>query len=392
MIYNFDEIVDRRNTNSLKYDFALERGRPEDILPLWVADMDFKAPPQVLEAMEQAVSHGIFGYSEVKKDYFDAIHSWFYHNFGWDVEEKWMIKTPGVVFAIAHAIKAFTKEGDGVLIQQPVYYPFEETILTNKRALVVNYLVYDNGKYSIDFDDFEKKIIEHHVKLFVLCNPQNPVGRVWTLDELTLMGEICIKHKVIVVSDEIHCDFIYPGYKHTVFANINETFAENTITCTSPSKTFNLAGLQVSNIFVKNPKLRQGMINEIDKTGYSQLNTLGLVACKAAYELGEPWLKELRAYLLGNLNFIRDYLKVNLPMIKLIEPEGTYLVWLDFKELNLSTKDMKDLIINKAKLWLDAGQMFGKTGRGFERINIACPRSIIEKALDQLNTAIKSLS
>ncbi len=392
MKYEFNDIVDRRNTNSLKYDFAVERGKPSDILPLWVADMDFKAPPEVLNALQKAVSHGIFGYSEVKRDYFAAVHDWFYQHFNWDTKEQWLIKTPGVVYAIALAVKALTKEKEGVLIQQPVYYPFEETILLNKRALVVNYLVYKDGKYSIDYDDFEQKIIEGNVKLFVLCNPQNPVGRVWTKEELTKMGEICIRHNVVIVSDEIHCDFTYPGFQHTVFANINETFAENTITCTSPSKTFNLAGLQVSNIFIKNDRLRNKIIYELDKSGYSQLNTLGLVACKAAYQYGEPWLEELKEYLLDNLNFVREFLKENLPMIKLIEPEGTYLIWLDFTKLNLTSGEMKELIVNKAKLWLDAGQMFGRNGVGFERINIACPRKLLQKAMEQLNTAIKSLS
>lgn len=388
MTYEFNKIIDRKNTNSLKYDFAVERGRPEDVLPLWVADMDFQAPAEVLEALSQAVAHGIFGYTEVKKDYFETIHAWFLKHFGWDTKEEWLVKTPGVVFAIALAVKAFTQEGDGVLIQQPVYYPFEETIRLNKRNLVINELVYQDGSYSIDYEDFEQQILEKKVKLFILCNPQNPVGRVWTADELTRMGEICLKHNVIVVSDEIHCDFTYPGFSHTVFANIKEAFGQNTITCTAPSKTFNLAGLQVSNIFIQNPALRNQFIAELDRSGYSQLNTLGLIACKAAYQYGEPWLEELRAYLYENLNFIREYLTKNLPMVKLVEPEGTYLVWLDFSALQLSHKEMKELIVNKAKLWLDAGQMFGKSGYGFERINIACPRDILKQALDQLAQAI----
>ncbi|MDF2514016.1 MAG: aminotransferase [Herbinix sp.] len=390
MGYEFDKIIDRKNTNSLKYDFAVERGRPEDVLPLWVADMDFQAPSEVLDALGQAVAHGIFGYTEVKKDYFEVIHAWFYKHFGWDVKEDWLIKTPGVVYAITLAVKAFTQEGEGVLIQQPVYYPFEETIILNKRTLAINNLVYQNGAYSIDYDDFEQQIITKKVKLFILCNPQNPVGRVWTVDELTRMGEICLKHNVIIISDEIHCDFIYPGYHHTVFSNINEAFAQNTVTCTAPSKTFNLAGLQVSNIFIQNSELRKKFIDELDRSGYSQLNTLGLIACKAAYQYGETWLTELRAYLYENLSFVREYLKENLPEVKLVEPQGTYLIWLDFSALNLSHRDMKDLIVNKAKLWLDAGQMFGKSGYGFERINIACPRAILKQALDQLVQAINS--
>lgn len=391
MSYDFNQIIDRRNTNSLKYDFAIERKKPSDILPLWVADMDFQAPSEVLDAIHKAVSHGIFGYTEVKKDYFDVLHDWLYRNFHWDTREDWLMKTPGVVFAITLAIRAFSKEGEGILIQQPVYYPFHEAILFNHRKLVVNSLVYEEDKYMIDFDDFENKIVTQNVKLFVLCNPQNPVGRVWTKDELTRMGNICLKHNVIVVSDEIHCDFTYPGYEHTVFANLNEEFAGNSIICTSPSKTFNLAGLQISNIFIKNDNLRLKMKRELDASGYSQCNTLGLVACKAAYQYGEPWLKELKAYLYENLSFTREYLKVHLPNITLIEPEGTYLIWLDFRKLNLTRKEMEQLIVHTAKLWLDPGHIFGPVGEGFERINIACPRAILKKALDQLTEAVNSL-
>ncbi len=391
MSYDFDGLIDRTNTNSLKYDFAVERGKPSDILPLWVADMDFPAPPEVLLKLQQAVSHGIFGYSEVKKDYFDVIHTWFYDHFGWDTKESWLVKTPGVVYAIAQTIKAFTAEGDGVMIQQPVYYPFQETIILNDRVLAVNSLVYKDGSYTIDYEDFEQKIIDKRVKLFILCNPHNPVGRVWSPKELTFLGDICLKHRVLIVSDEIHCDFTYPGFTHTVFASIKEAFAQNTITCTAPSKTFNLAGLQLSNIFIKNDSLRQKFKLELAKSGYSQLNTLGLVASKAAYQYGDPWLKELKTYLYDNLNFAREFLKERLPMIKLIEPQGTYLIWLDFKALHLTRKEMEQLIVHKAKLWLDPGHIFGKDGEGFERINIACPRELLKKALEQLETAINSL-
>lgn len=391
MNYNFDQIIDRRNTNSLKYDFAVERGKPSDLLPLWVADMDFQTPKEVLDALQLAVSHGIFGYSEVKTDYFNVLHDWFYDNFHWDTKENWLIKTPGVVYALTLSIKALTKEFDGVMLQQPVYYPFYEAIVLNNRKLVMNTLIYQDNQYSIDFEDFEQKIISEHVKLFILCNPQNPVGRVWTREELTRMGNICLKHNVTVVSDEIHCDFTYPGYEHTVFASLHEDFAQNSIICTSPSKTFNLAGLQVSNIFIKNDEIRRKIKLELDKSGYSQLNTLGLVACKAAYQYGGPWLKELKDYLYGNLNFVRNYLKENIPQVKLIEPQGTYLIWLDFTGLGLSRKQMEQLIVHKAKLWLDPGHIFGSAGEGFERINIACPREILQKALEQLKNALEEM-
>ncbi len=390
MEYNFDQIIDRRNTNSLKYDFAAERGKPADILPLWVADMDFSVPSEIQEAIYQAVSHGIFGYSEVKQDYFEVVHDWFYRHFDWDTKETWLIKSPGVVFALTMAIRALTKEGEGVMIQQPVYYPFSEMIRINSRKLVVNSLVYQDYQYSIDFDDFEEKIIKNQVKVFLLCNPHNPVGRVWTKEELLRLGEICLKHKVIVISDEIHCDFTYPGYQHIVFSNLNEEFAQNSITCTAPSKSFNLAGLQVSNIFIQNDALREKVKLEIAKSGYSQLNTLGLAACKAAYQHGEPWLMQLKAYLLGNLNYVREFIAEKLPMIKLIEPQGTYLIWLDFNEMQLTRKELEELIVHKAKLWLDPGHIFGLEGSGFERINIACQRQTLEKAMDQLYQAVIS--
>lgn len=390
MQYNFDEIIDRKNTNCLKYDFAVERGKPEGVLPLWIADMDFQAPQEVIEEIIKAASHGIFGYSDVKCDYFETIQNWFLKHHNWHTKASWLVKTPGIVFAIAMAIKAFTREGEGVLVQQPVYYPFSGTVRANKRNLVVNSLIYNDGHYSIDFVDFENKIANNNVKLFLLCSPHNPVGRVWTLEELTKMGEICLKHNVIVLSDEIHCDFTFPGFTHTVFANINEDFAQNSIVCTAPSKTFNLAGLQVSNIFIKNEILREKMLYEIDACGYSQLNTLGLVACKAAYQHGEEWLHQLKEYIYGNLQFLKDSLKVNLPNIKLVDPQGTYLVWLDFSGLAITKEELADLIIKKANLWLDSGQIFGDEGLFFERINIACPRSILKKALDQLSSALNT--
>ena len=391
MKYNFDEIVDRKNTDSLKYDFAIERGKPEGILPLWVADMDFKTPPEVIEALIEKSNHGIFGYTESKNDYFEVLQDWFQNNFSWKIEREWLVKTPGIVYAICTAIRALTNKGDAVIIQQPVYYPFSESVLINERKLVVNELVYSEGKYTIDFDDFEKKIIENNVKMFILCNPHNPVGRVWSMDELVRLGDICINHDVLVVSDEIHADFIYPGFKHYIFADLKPEFSKISITCTAPSKTFNLAGLQISNIFIPNREIKHRFKAEIVKSGYSQLNTMGITACKAAYSYGIEWLHELKEYLLGNLNLVRSFVAEKLPQLKLIEPEGTYLIWLDFNKLGLNEKQLEDLIINKAGLWLDAGTMFGQGGEGFQRINIACPRIILEKALNQLEQAINSL-
>ncbi|QNU68616.1 pyridoxal phosphate-dependent aminotransferase [Ruminiclostridium herbifermentans] len=387
---NFDEIIDRKNTNCLKYDFTFERKQRDDLLPLWIADMDFRLPDEIISDIQKAVAHGIFGYSDVKRSYFTTLYNWFQKNFNWELKEEWLVKTPGIVFAIALAIKAFTNKGESVLIQQPVYYPFSECILANKRKLVNNQLVYKDGKYTIDYEDFESKIINEHVKLFLLCSPQNPTGRVWTKDELTRIGEICLKHKVIVLSDEIHCDFVYPGNTHTVFASISEEFAMNSIICTAPSKTFNIAGLQVSNIFIPNKTLRNAFRDEYDASGYSQLNSIGLVACQSAYSKGEAWLNELKVYLKENLDFVRNFLAENLPEIKLVEPEGTYLIWLDCSGLGLTYKELEKIIIDKAKLWLDGGIIFGRKTALFERINIACPRSILEQALKNLEQAIHS--
>lgn len=289
------------------------------------------------------------------------------------------------------AVKAFTNEGDSVIIQQPVYYPFKETIEDNNRVVVNNSLKNVNGHYEIDFEDFERKVKENNVKLFILCSPHNPVGRVWKKWELEKLGDICVENNVTVVSDEIHSDFVYPGNKHTAFANIKEEFQNITVTCTAPSKTFNLAGLQVSNIIIPNDKLRKKFRKQISAAGYSQVNALGLVACESAYRNGRQWLDSLKEYLIENLNFVRDYLEENIPSVKLIEPEGTYLIWLDFGELGLENEELEDLIINKSGLWLDSGAIFGEDGKGYQRINVACPRKTLEQALNQLKSGIDSL-
>ena len=263
--YDFDERIDRRHTNCLKYDFAVERGRPADVLPLWVADMDFRAPEPVLDALRRSVEHGIFGYSEVKSDYYDTVSGWFESRFHWKPEPQWLVKTPGVVFALAMAVRALTEPGDSVLIQPPVYYPFYSVIQDNQRQVAASELVYKEGRYTIDFDDFERQIVQHHVRLFLLCSPHNPVGRVWTQQELSCMGAICQKHNVYVVSDEIHCDFAFPEHPHHIFAQAVPELAERSIVCTAPSKTFNLAGLQISNIWIPGEDVRRRFCLEIDR-------------------------------------------------------------------------------------------------------------------------------
>jgi len=381
MKYDFDKIIERKNTNSIKYDPA-SRGKPEDVLPLWVADMDFAAPPCVQNALVTRAQHGIFGYSEPGASYWTAVQNWYKNRFNWNIEKKWLCITPGVVNALYLAVRAFTKPGDAVLIQQPVYYPFASSVQKTGRKLLVNELVYNNGSYTIDFDDFENQI--KNAKLFILCNPHNPAGRVWTRDELLRMGEICLSNNVTVVSDEIHQDIIFPPNKHHVFAALDDRFENITITCTAPSKTFNLAGLNHANIFISNEKLRSSFKQEYESCGLSQPNIMGLISCEAAYADGADWLDELINYLADNMSLLDNFLQTNIPKIKLVKPEGTYLAWLDCRELGLSSKELNDAITNKAKLWLNDGSMFGKGGSGFQRMNAACPRSILQNALEAL--------
>lgn len=388
MPVDFDTVPNRRGTNCFKYDFAREMGMPEDVLPLWVADMDFPTAPAVLERLHALAEHGIFGYTGVKDAYFSAVHNWYAQRFGWETQRSWLVTTPGVVFAIAIAIRAFTQKGDAILIQQPVYYPFANKVTENDRQLVVNPLVLKNGRYEMDFADMERKIVDYHVKMLLLCSPHNPVGRVWTKKELLRVGEICQKHGVLVVSDEIHADFTYAGHTHRVFASLKSEFADFTITCTAPSKTFNLAGLQNSNIFIPNRQLRHAYKKELSACGCGGTNSMGMAACQAAYEAGADWLEQLKQYLAGNLAYIRQFLREKLPDIALIEPEGTYLVWLDLRKLGLTEQQQRQLIVQDAKLWLDTGTLFGQGGEGFERINIACPRTTIEQAMQRLEHAV----
>lgn len=381
---DFDKVTERRGTNCLKYDFAEERGYPEDVLPFWVADMDFPAPQPVIDALMKHARHGIFGYTDPKEDYFDTLVHWFKTRHCWQPAKGSLVITPGVVFAICTAIRAFTQPGDAILINQPVYYPFSLSIKDNGRKLVDSPLVERDGHYEIDFEDLEQKIIVNKVKLYLLCSPHNPVGRVWRREELERLAGICQKHAVRVVADEIHADFIRPGFRHTVFASLSPETEELTITCTAPSKTFNLAGLQVSNIFISNPVLRKKFRHELLASGYSQPNALGLFAAQAAYAHGAGWLDELRAYLEQNLAKTKDFLALNLPKVKIIEPEGTYLLWLDFSDYHLSAAEIDERIIHHCKLWLDSGHIFGPSGDGFQRLNLACPWSVLQEGLERL--------
>lgn len=390
MKVNFDEVIDRRNTNSLKFDFVKEWGKPEGVLPMWVADMDFRIPEEVTEELLKVAEFGVYGYTMPKDDYYKAVTDWFWARHGWKTDRRQIVLTPGVVFAICTAIRAFTEKGDAVLICEPVYYPFRQSVENNDRRVVNSELVYKNGKYYVDFDDFERKIVENDVKMFILCSPHNPVGRVWTKDELVRMGEICLKHDVLVVSDEIHCDFVFEGHKHVAFASISERFAENSVVCTAPSKTFNLAGIQSSNIFIKNANLRHKYKRALAATGYGEPNTFAITACRAAYKKGDKWLCELLEYLKGNLDFAREFIK-DIDGVELVEPEGTYLIWLDCSGLGLGGEELESFVLNKAGLWLDGGVMFGEKSKQFQRINLTCPRSVLKEGLQRLKIAVEDM-
>ena len=391
MSYNFNTVIDRHGTNCIKTDLAVIRGKPADVLSLWVADMDFPTSPAILEALHNKVDHGIFGYSCLDDDFFAALKNWMQSEHDFSPERRDLVTTPGVVFGISCAIKAFTNEGDAVIIQTPVYYPFKNMIELNKRRLVTSSLYEEEGKYYIDFEDFEKKIIDNNVKLFILCSPHNPVSRVWTREELQKVNEICLRNNVIVFSDEIHNDFVYEPNKHIVFSNLSPEAAENSIVSMSVSKTFNLAGLQFSTNFIKNPALRKKFRDEKDKTGYDEPSLMGLTAALAAYKNGKPWLLDLHKHLRENIDFLRSFLAEKLPKVRLIEPEGTFLLWLDFSKLGLSDSEIDDIIVNKAKVWLDRGTMFGLEGEFFQRINVATPRPVLEDALNRIANAFKEI-
>ena len=383
---DFDTVINRKNTLSLKFDFAKRRGLPADVLPLWVADMDFKTSSYIVDALHDAAEYGVFGYSETQTPYYEVVRDFFHRKYDYDFTERELLKSPGVVFAIAVAVNALTEKGDAIMIQQPVYYPFSEVIEDNNRKLVDNTLVYNpqDNRYYIDFEDFENKIVANNVKLFLLCNPHNPVSRVWSKEELIKIGEICLKHNVLVLSDEIHQDFTFVG-KHHIFASLKPEFENITITFTSPSKTFNLAGLQTAHIFIKNPKIRRRFCHAYNASGYSQLNVMGLVATIAAYKYGDEWFSGVFKYIKNNVEFIKNYVETNLPNVRMITHEATYLVWLDFRKLGFTAAELDNLIENKSKLWLDSGKIFGKSGEGFQRINAACPRRLLEDAMARLS-------
>lgn len=384
MKFDFDTVVNRKNTNAIKYDLAKKRGKPEDAVSLWIADMDFPTAPCIQKAVAEKAAHGIWGYSRPDNRYYDALKKWYKERHNFEVQNEWVVNTPGVCFALAAAIKAFTNEGESVLIQKPVYYPFFNIINSLQRKVVNSSLILKNNHYEIDFDDFERKIVQKNVKMFILCSPHNPGGRVWTKQELQKISEICLAHNVLVVSDEIHSDITFGSNVHTVYGSLSEQALKNSIICTAPSKSFNLAGLQFSNIFIADEKLRKAFSKELEKTGYDEPSVFGIVAATAAYSEGADWFDSVKSYIWENILFAKKYIEENAPQIKVLVPEGTYLLWLDFSNTGLSDSEINDRVLNKAKVWLDSGSMFGKEGEKFQRINCATPRIILEDALKRI--------
>jgi len=389
--YNFDRVIDRHNTNSLKYDYPEDFGYTNEHLPLWVADMDFTVADEIKEALHKTNALGIFGYTKMPEKYFDVVSGWMIRHHNFKTEREWMITTPGVVFSLSTAIRALTETGDAVIILTPVYSPFRRVVENNNRKLIKSSLIYNNGRYTIDYADFEKQIISNSVKLFILCNPHNPVGRVFTKDELIRIGHICRKHNVIIVCDEIHEDFIYEPNRHIVIADLNSDFEQRCVICTAPSKTFNIAGLEISNIFIPNPDIRKRFKDELVRMSAGMVNSMGIIATMAAYKYGDEWLSQLLAYLKGNVDYVREFLTKNTPKIKLVEPEGTYLIWIDCKDMGMSNAQVNSFFKDEAKLFLDTGDIFGSEGECFQRINIGTNRKMLESAMNRIKCAYKKL-
>ena len=386
MKYNFDEIIDRRGTDCLKYDFGPKRKGRSDLLPMWVADMDFKLPDEILADLHKRIDHGIFGYTDPLDDYFEALNHWFSTRYGYTVEPEWVTLGAGLVYGVHISVQAFTQPGDAVMVMQPVYYPFSEAIKQNGRKLVNCQLHYD-GAYSIDFEKMEKQIKEENVKVLIFCSPHNPVGRVWTKEELTKVADLCLENNVILMIDEIHCDFIFPGHKFTSIMNLDEKYHKIVALYSSPGKTFNVAGLQSANIIIPDPELRARFKKGNTSAGYSQANIMGQEAIKSCYTKGAEWVDELVEYIWGNVCYMKDFVEKNFPKAHFVDPDGTYLTWVDFSGYGLEDDDLEHLMVEEAKLWLDSGAIFGPETKQFERFNLGCPRSVVEQAMKQLKAA-----
>lgn len=377
MTYDFDELINRRGTNSLKWDSAAD----PDVLPLWVADMDFRTAQPVIDALKRRVEHGIFGYTHVPDAFYESIIRWFARRHGWTMRREWMLYTSGVVPALSAVIKALTAPGDKVLVQTPVYNCFFSSIRNNGCTVEESPLIYENQTYRMDFDDLERRAADPRVKVMLLCNPHNPAGRVWTRDELARLGDICLRHGVTVVADEIHCELVMPGHAYTPYASVSEAMRHGSVTCLSPTKSFNMAGLQIAAIVSDDADVRRRIDRAININEVCDVNPFGIEATIAAYDEGEPWLLQLLDYLKGNYDFMCDYCREHLPEFPLTELEGTYLVWMDCHVLGLPSEELEERLVDESRLWLNAGTMYGAAGEGFMRWNIACPRARLAEAL-----------
>ena len=386
MLRTFDEVIPREGTDCSKYDDRLSRYGRADVLPLWVADMDFHAPECVRQALQQLVDHNLYGYHLKTERYYRAIVDWWERRHRYAVDPAGIVFSPGVVPALSHLVQALTAKGDGIIVQPPVYHPFSRTVRVNERRLLENPLLEQGGEYTVDFDDLERKARE--ARLMILCSPHNPVGRVWGREELERVADICLRHGVTIISDEIHNDLVYPAFRHVPMASLSPEVDRITVTCHAPSKTFNLAGLSTAYIMIKDPELLQTFRKVSDVLHVEALNPFGLRAMEAAFTQGETWLAALLEYLAGNYRLLRRYCEECLPRVSPSPLEGTYLAWLDFRSYGFSSQELKDCIIQKAALALNDGPMFGPGGEGFQRMNIACPRQLLQQALDRLKAAL----
>ena len=381
MTYDFDKIISRCNTNSVKWDTH------PNILPMWVADMDFETAPAVKAAVQRRAEHGVFGYVHVPDTYYEAIINWFNRRHHWQMKKEWIIYTTGVVPAISAIIKAMTQPGDGVLIQTPVYNCFFSSIKNNGCNVIKNELVYHDNTYSIDFEDLEQKASDPSTKVMILCNPHNPAGRVWTLEELKHIGDICIRHQVFVIADAIHCELIMPGYEYIPFASISKEFEQHSATCSSPSKSFNIAGLQIANITISDDAIRRRVDRAIKTNEVENVNPFGIEALMAAYNESEDWLRQLNLYIYSNYQYLCDFFSTNLPQFPVTKLEGTYLVWIDISVLNKSSKAVTKELLTQENIWLNEGVMYGASGDKFVRLNIACPRQTLTDGLIRIKRA-----
>lgn len=385
MKYDFDKTIDRRATNSYKWDSA-----PEGVLPMWVADMDFRTAPAIIDALQKRVAHGIFGYTRVPDAYYDAVTSWFSRRHGWDIDREWIIYTSGVVPAVSAVIKAMTVPGDKVIVQTPIYNCFFSSIRNNGCEIVSNPLRRTADTYEMDFDALERCAADPRAKVMLLCNPHNPAGRVWTPDELTRLGNICLRNGVTVVADEIHCELVYQGFKYTPFASLSDAFLHRSVTCVSPSKAFNIAGLQIANIVAFDNDLRSRIDKAININEVCDVNPFGVAATIAAYNEGEEWLNQLVDYLHGNYEAMAEFCRRELPEFPITRLEGTYLVWMDCSSLGMPSDALEHALLDDARLWLNAGTMYGAEGEGYMRWNIACPRSVMLDGLNRFLNFVRS--